>query len=54
MLSRRSFLLMAAGAGLGGMALATRHSFFKAEAPMAHPSDAVVFYTVRNDGLAHL
>jgi hydroxyacylglutathione hydrolase len=54
MLSRRSFLLMATGAGLGGLALANRRSFFNAETPMATTSDAVVFETVRTDGLAHL
>jgi hydroxyacylglutathione hydrolase len=39
---------------LGGLALANQHSFAEAETPMSHPSDAIVFETVRTDGLAHL
>jgi hydroxyacylglutathione hydrolase len=54
MLSRRTFLQRAVGAGLGGLALANQHSFAKAETPMSHPSNAVIFETVRTDGLAHL
>ena len=54
MLSRRKFLRRAVGAGLGGLALAYQQSFAEAETPMSHPSDAVIFETVRTDGLAHL
>jgi hydroxyacylglutathione hydrolase len=54
MLSRRKFLQRAVGAGLGGLALANQYSFAEAETVMSHPSDAVIFETVRTDGLAHL
>ena len=54
MLSRRKFLQRAIGASLGGMALVNQQSFADVETPMSHPSDAVIFETVRTDGLAHL
>src|SRR5262249_50022008 len=54
MLSRRKFLRRAVGTGLGGLALANQHTFAEAETPMSHPSDTVIFETVRTDGLAHL
>jgi hydroxyacylglutathione hydrolase len=54
MLSRRNFLQSAVGAGLGGLALANLHPFAEKETPVSHPSDAVIFETVRTDGLAHL
>src|SRR5215470_11350338 len=54
MFSRRKFLQRAVGAGLGGLALANQHSFAEEKTLMSHPSDAVIFETVRTDGLAHL
>jgi hydroxyacylglutathione hydrolase len=58
MLSRRSFLQGAAVAGgLGGLLLArlaNQLSFSEPGTPALAPSDAVVFETVRTDGLAHL
>src|SRR6516164_11138905 len=54
MVARRKFLQRAVGAGLGGLALANLHSYAEVEVPGLHPSDAVIFETVRTDGLAHL
>jgi hydroxyacylglutathione hydrolase len=54
MLSRRKFLQTAVGASLGGLALLNQQSFADVETPMSHPSDDVIFETVRTDGLAHL
>jgi hydroxyacylglutathione hydrolase len=54
MFSRRSFLQKAVGAGLGGLVLANRRSFAAEGTPVTHPSEAVLFETVRTDGLAHL
>jgi hydroxyacylglutathione hydrolase len=39
---------------LGSLALATKHSFAEPGTPVSGPSDAVIFETVRTDGLAHL
>jgi hydroxyacylglutathione hydrolase len=41
-------------AGLGGLVLANRHFFSASGTPASHPSEGVVFETVRTDGLAHL
>src|SRR5215831_6944751 len=54
MFSRRRFLQRAIGAGAGGLVLANQHSFAKEDTPVSHPSEAVIFETVRTDGLAHL
>jgi hydroxyacylglutathione hydrolase len=54
MCSRRQFLEAAVGAGLGGLVLANQHAFAHAGNPASYPSDAVIFETVRTDGLAHL
>jgi hydroxyacylglutathione hydrolase len=57
MLSRRKFLLGAVGGGLGGLVLARlalHHWFPEVAASVVALSDAVVFATVRTDGLAHL
>jgi hydroxyacylglutathione hydrolase len=54
MFSRRTFLQRAAGAGLGGLVLVGPRPFAGAGEPALRPSKAVVFETVRTDGLAHL
>jgi hydroxyacylglutathione hydrolase len=54
MFSRRLFLQGAVGAGVGGLVLGGRAAFAEPGAAASHPSDAVVFETVRTDGLAHL
>src|SRR5262249_3198175 len=54
MFARRRFLQGAAGAGLGSLLWANHHSFAKRGTPVSHPSEAVIFETVRTDGLAHL
>ena len=57
MYSRRRFLQGTVGAGLGGLVmakLADKHSLTAAGTPASHPSDAVIFETVRTEGLAHL
>jgi hydroxyacylglutathione hydrolase len=57
MFSRSRFLQGAVGAGLGGLVLAklaNQHSLTEPGTPASHPSDAVIFETVRTDGLAHL
>jgi hydroxyacylglutathione hydrolase len=57
MFSRRRFLQGAVVAGLGGVVLAklaNQRSFIESDTPGLHPSDAVIFETVRTDGLAHL
>jgi hydroxyacylglutathione hydrolase len=54
MLSRRSCLQGAVGAGLGSPLLANQHSIAEPGTPVSHPSAAVIFETVRTDGLAHL
>jgi hydroxyacylglutathione hydrolase len=54
MLSRRTFLSKAAGTGLGCLALSNHLSFAEAEILMSHTSSAIVFETVRTEGLAHL
>jgi hydroxyacylglutathione hydrolase len=54
MFSRRLFLQGAVGAGLGGLVLAIQRSPAGPGTPGSHPSEAVIFETVRTDGLAHL
>jgi hydroxyacylglutathione hydrolase len=57
MLTRRSVLQGAVGAGLGALLLAklaNRHSATEPGNRASHTSDAVIFETVRTDGLAHL
>src|SRR5262245_21729748 len=54
MCSRRRFLQSAVGAGLGGLVLANQYAVAEPGTPARHPSDAVIFETVRTDGLAHL
>jgi len=50
----RPTLLQETAAGSGGRAPADRDAFAQPDAPASRPSDAVVFETVRTDGLAHL
>jgi hydroxyacylglutathione hydrolase len=54
MLSRRRLLQGAVGAGLGSLLLANQPSCSGPGAPGPHPSENVIFETVRTDGLAHL
>jgi hydroxyacylglutathione hydrolase len=57
MLSRRHFMSGTIGGGLGGLVLvklANQPSFAQPGTPELPLSDAVVFETVRTDGLAHL
>jgi hydroxyacylglutathione hydrolase len=57
MLSRRRFVQGAVGAGLAGVVLArlaNQRSIADPGTPASRPSDAVIFETVRTDGLAHL
>jgi hydroxyacylglutathione hydrolase len=54
MFTRRRFILGGVAAGLGGLVLAYRHFFSEPGAPASHPSEGVIFETVRTDGLAHL
>jgi hydroxyacylglutathione hydrolase len=54
MFSRRTFLQGAAGAGLGTLLVANQYSFAEPGTAVSHPSEAVLFETVRTDGLAHL
>src|SRR6516165_9869644 len=53
-MSRRRFIGGAIGAGLGGLVLASRHFFIEPGTPASHPSEGVIFETVRTHGLAHL
>src|SRR5262249_19623148 len=51
------FLQRGRGAGLGGVVmvkLVSQYSTTEPGTPASHPSDAVIFETVRTDGLAHL
>jgi hydroxyacylglutathione hydrolase len=57
MMSRRKFLQGTVGASVGAVVLAelaSRDAFAEPGTPVSHPSDAVIFETVRTDGLAHL
>ena len=57
MFSRHRFLQGAVAAGLGGLVLpklANQHSLSEPGTPASHPSNAIIFETVRTDGLAHL
>ena len=57
MFSRHRFLQGAVGVvrmGLVLAKLANQHSLTEPGTPTSHPSDAVIFETVRTDGLAHL
>jgi hydroxyacylglutathione hydrolase len=54
MFSRRKFLQGAVSAGLGSLVLANRDSFAQRSTTVSRPSEAVMFETVRTDGLAHL
>jgi hydroxyacylglutathione hydrolase len=54
MYSRRRFLQAGVGAGLGGLVLVVQHSLDGQDTTGLHPSEAVIFETVRTDGLAHL
>jgi hydroxyacylglutathione hydrolase len=54
MLSRRSLLQSALGAGLGCVVLANRRARAEPGAPASQASGRVIFETVRTDGLAHL
>jgi hydroxyacylglutathione hydrolase len=57
MLSRRSLLQNAVGAGLGCVVLAklaNQRAIAEAGTPASHTSDPFIFETVRTDGLAHL
>src|SRR6516165_2748283 len=54
MFSRRRFLQGAVDVGLGSLLLANHHSFAQEETFMSPHSDAIIFETVRTDGLAHL
>src|SRR6516164_1281718 len=54
MLSRRSLLQSALGAGLGCVVLANRRASAEPGAPASHASGPVIFETVRTDGLAYL
>ena len=57
MLSRRRVLQGAVGVVLGGVVLAKLANlrwFFDSDTPASALSDAVIFETVRTDGLAHL
>src|SRR5262249_351850 len=54
MLTRRRFIQGAVGAGLGGLALSSQRFLPGPGTQASHPSEAVIFETVRTDGLAHL
>src|SRR6516164_10715257 len=54
MLSRRSLLQSALGAGLGCVVLVNRRARAEPGAPASQASGRVIFETVRTDGLAHL
>jgi hydroxyacylglutathione hydrolase len=54
MFSRRTFLQGAQGAGLGYLVLSAQPSLAESDTRVSRPSEAVIFETVRTDGLAHL
>ena len=54
MCSRRRFLQGAVDVGLGSLMLANQQSFAVAGRHSSHSSEAMIFETVRTDGLAHL
>jgi hydroxyacylglutathione hydrolase len=54
MMSRRTFLRQAVGTSLGGVVLANQRSLAETGSAASRPSRAVIFETVRTDGLAHL
>jgi hydroxyacylglutathione hydrolase len=54
MFSRHEYLQGAAGARSGSLLLAIQHSLAEPGTSVSHPAEAVIFETVRTDGLAHL